>query len=208
MLPVILGLTAGSAAAGLRPDPPPKPAPPPPPVQVPAPPPPPVQVPAPPPVQVPAPPPPAQPPPPVSQGTSVDANAAARLRSKRAKAAKARADRARAARRVAARARARRRAESAGAVPAAVPAAAPAALEGTRSPLAAEFQPESRLARVMPFALALTGLAFVLFSLAAIPARAVPWSWAMRALDNRRENLAFMGIAALLAIAALFLAGN
>ena len=46
----------------------------------------------------------------------------------------------------------------------------------------------------------------LLFSLAAVPARVMPW-WAERALDNRRENLAFMGVAALLAIGALFLAG-
>ena len=59
----------------------------------------------------------------------------------------------------------------------------------------------------MPVAVVLMGLALLLFSLAAIPARAVPWSWALRALDNRRDNLAFTGIAALLAIAALFLAG-
>jgi hypothetical protein len=59
----------------------------------------------------------------------------------------------------------------------------------------------------MPFALALMVLALLLFSLAAIPARVVPWSWALQALDNRREKLAFSGIAALLAIAALFLAG-
>jgi len=62
------------------------------------------------------------------------------------------------------------------------------------------------VARVLPFALVLMGLAFLLFSLAAVPARVMPW-WAERALDNRRENLAFMGVAALLAIGALFLAG-
>jgi hypothetical protein len=66
---------------------------------------------------------------------------------------------------------------------------------------------ESRAARVMPFALVLMGLALVLFSLAATPARAVPWPWAGYALDNQREKLAFSGVAALLAIAALFLAG-
>ena len=62
------------------------------------------------------------------------------------------------------------------------------------------------MARVLPFALVLMGLALLLFSLAAVPARVTPW-WAERALDNRRENLAFMGVAALLAIGALFLAG-
>jgi hypothetical protein len=79
-------------------------------------------------------------------------------------------------------------------------------LQSTRRPLAAQFQPESKVARVLPFALVLIGLALLLFSLAAVPARVMP-SWAQRALDNRRENLAFVGVAALLAIAALFLAG-
>lgn len=59
----------------------------------------------------------------------------------------------------------------------------------------------------MPLAILLVGTALLLFSLAAIPARAVPWPWAVRALDPRREELVFLGIAALLAIAALFLAG-
>jgi hypothetical protein len=121
---------------------------------------------------------------------------AARLRVERAKVKKAKA-------RAEARARARRRAESPGG---AVPAEAPVTLERTRSPLAAQFQPESKVARVLPFALVLMSLALMLFSLAAVPARVMPW-WAVRALDNRRENLAFMGVAALLAIAALFLAG-
>ena len=196
VLPVVLGLTAGPAFAGLKPDPPPKPAPPPPP----------------PPVFV-APPPPAQPqppPPPVRQGTSVDANAAARLaaearaRRTRTRAARLKVRRAKAAKRAKAiaRARARRRAQSARTIP----AAARVALDRTRHPLAAQLQPESKVARVLPFALVLMGLAFLLFSLAAVPARVMPW-WAERALDNRRENLAFMGIAALLAIGALFLAG-
>jgi hypothetical protein len=51
------------------------------------------------------------------------------------------------------------------------------------------------------------GLALLLFSLAAVPAHAVPWSRAVRTLDTRREELAFLGIAVLLAIAALFMAG-
>ena len=118
---------------------------------------------------------------------------AARLKVKRAKAKKAKAI---------ARARARRRAQSARTVP----AAARVALDRTRHPLAAQLQPESKVARVLPFALVLMGLALLLFSLAAVPARVMPW-WAERALDNRRENLAFMGVAALLAIGALFLAG-
>jgi hypothetical protein len=74
-------------------------------------------------------------------------------------------------------------------------------------PLVAHFEPESRAARVMPFVLVLMVLALLFFSLAAIPARVVPWSWALHALDSRREELAFSGIAALLAIAALFLVG-
>ena len=198
VLPVVLGMTAGPAFAGLKPDPPPKPAPPPPPVSIPAPPPPAQPQPQPP------------PPPPVSQGTSVDANAAARLaaanraRRARARAARLKVKRAQAAKKAQAiaRARARRRAQSARTVP----AAARVALNRTRHPLAAQLQPESKVARVLPFALVLMGLAFLLFSLAAVPARVMPW-WAERALDNRRENLAFMGVAALLAIGALFLAG-
>jgi hypothetical protein len=51
------------------------------------------------------------------------------------------------------------------------------------------------------------GLALLLFSLAAVPARVLPLSWAARTLDSRREELAFLGIATLLATAALFLAG-
>jgi hypothetical protein len=149
----------------------------------------------------------------VQQGTSVDTAArraaetqarirAERLQAERAKIRKARA-KARAAR-VAAHARAEQRREQSAR---GVPAAAPVAFERTRSPLAEQFQAESRLARVLPFAIALMSLALLLFSLAAIPARAVPWSWAERALDHRRENLAFIGIAALLALVALFLAG-
>jgi len=53
----------------------------------------------------------------------------------------------------------------------------------------------------------LLGLALLLFCLAAVPAHAMPWSWAVRTLDTRREELAFLGVATLLAIAALLLAG-
>jgi hypothetical protein len=60
----------------------------------------------------------------------------------------------------------------------------------------------------MPFALILLGAAFVFFTLAAVPARTAPWFWGMRALVDRREELAFLGIAALLAIIALFLAAG
>jgi hypothetical protein len=71
----------------------------------------------------------------------------------------------------------------------------------------AQLETKSRAARVLPFALVLMSLALLLFSLAAIPAHVVPWPWALHALDNRREKLAFSGVAALIAIAALFLAG-
>jgi hypothetical protein len=192
----VFGLAAGPAAAGLQPDPPPKPPPPPPPQQAPAPPPPPAQ---------------SQPAPqPVARGTSVDKGAAARdaaaaqaraadLRAQRAKAAQARA-------RAASRARAARlRAQRAGAAR----ETASTALDRPSRPLAAQTlnEPDSRLAGVLPFAIVLMGAALLLFSLAAIPARAVPWPWALHALDDRREILTFSGIAALLAIAALFLAG-
>jgi hypothetical protein len=132
----------------------------------------------------------------------VDANAARLAAATRARRARIRAARLKVNRAKAEKAQAVARARRA----AVVPAAAPLALERTRRPLAAQFQPESRVARVLPFALGLMGLALLLFSLAAVPARVMPW-WAERALDNRRENLAFMGFGALLAIAALFLAG-
>ena len=143
----------------------------------------------------------------------MDANAAARLAAEnRAQRARTRAARLKVKRAKAKKAQAIARARSPGG-PAraaesasAVPAAARVALDRTRHPLAAQLQPESKVARVLPFALVLMGLALLLFSLAAVPARVMPW-WAERALDNRRENLAFMGVAALLAIAALFLAG-
>jgi hypothetical protein len=68
------------------------------------------------------------------------------------------------------------------------------------------FEPKSIAAGVMPLLL-LMGAAVLLFSLAAVPARALPWPWAVRAINTRREELAFLGIAVLLAVAALFLAG-
>lgn len=58
----------------------------------------------------------------------------------------------------------------------------------------------------MPLVLGLGGAALLLLSLAAIPARAVPWSWAVYALGNRREGLAFLGIGALFSVAALSIA--
>ena len=188
VLPVVLGLTAGSAAAGLRPDPPPKP---------------------PPPVLVPAPPPPAQPQPapaPVIPAPSVDPSAAARLATARARAERLRAQRINTAQaRAAARARraARRRAQR-------------AAREGTpvavgSSPLAAQTLLEPKAARAAAvtttLALSLMVVALLLFCLAAIPAWAVPWLWVLRGLDHRRVDLAFLGIVALLLMAILFLAG-
>jgi hypothetical protein len=119
------------------------------------------------------------------------------VRAQHAKAAKARATaRRRAAREQAERADAEAQAES-------------AALVGTPRPLVAQtpFETESKAARVMPFAITLIFAALLFFSLAAIPARAVPWYWAVQTLDERREEFAVLGIAALLAIAALFLAG-
>jgi len=49
----------------------------------------------------------------------------------------------------------------------------------------------------------LVGAAVLLFGLAALPARAVPWSWALDAVENRREELAFLGLGALVASVAL-----
>jgi hypothetical protein len=207
LLPALCGLAAGPAAAGLRPDPPPKPPPPPPPRQAPAPPPPAQPAPVQPPPAQPAPVQPQPTPSPVAKTTSVNERAAARQAARaRARALRLRAQRARVAR---AQAKARARAIRLRAQHAAARKAAAAALVGRRSPLAAEtlFEPESRAASVMPLAPLLMGLALVLFSLAAVPARAVPWSWAVRTLDTRREELAFLGIAVLLATAALFVAG-
>ena len=56
-------------------------------------------------------------------------------------------------------------------------------------------------------ALTLMFAALLLFSLAAMPARAVPWPWVLRELDHRRADLAILGIVALLVMAVLFLAG-
>ena len=199
LVPVLFALGAGSAVAGLKPDPPPKPPPPPPPRQAPAPPPP-VE---PPPVQSQSTP----PPPPVVESTTVDESTAAQLAAEaRARAASLRAQRARAAQ---AQARARRRAARLRAQRAAAREVAASALVGRRRPLAAQtlFEPKSRAARVLPLALLLMGVAVLLFGLAAVPARTLPWPWAVRIINTRREELAFLGVAALLAIAALFLAG-
>lgn len=84
---------------------------------------------------------------------------------------------------------------------------APAALAHTRRPLMAQLETKSKVARLLPFAIVLMSLALLLFSLAAMPARVVPWPWVMRGLDHRRADLAFLGIVALLVMAGLFLAG-
>ena len=192
LVPAIFALAAGSAAAGLRPDPPPKP-PPPPPRQAPAPPPPAEPQPAPPPV--------ALAPPPAAPATRVDDGTAARL----AAAAQVRAARERAAAHAQEVARARASAQRA----AAARKAARTALERRSRPPTplTQLETESRVAGVLPFALVLVGAALLLFGLAAIPAQAVPWSWAVHAIETRRQELAFLGIAALLSIIALFLAG-
>lgn len=58
---------------------------------------------------------------------------------------------------------------------------------------------ESPTARAVPFLVAgLFGAVFLL-GLALIPARAVPWPRALRAVDDRREELAFFGALGLLA---------
>jgi hypothetical protein len=199
VLPVVFALGAGSAVAGLQPDPPPKPPQPEAPAQ-------------PAPVQ-PAPAQrasvqPAQAPSDVAKTTSSNEKAAARLAANgRARAARLRAQRARAARahaRAQAQARARARATRLHARQ-----ATSAALVRRRDPPAAEtlFEPKSRAASVMPLGPLLMGLALLLFSLAAVPACAVPWSRTVRTLETRREELAFLGIATFLATAALFLAG-
>lgn len=121
----------------------------------------------------------------------MDSSAAARLEAAaRVRAARLRVQRAKAAR--AARAHARRRVQSVGRLP--------AALE--RSPVGSDSR-----GGVLPFALALIGAALLLFGLAAMPARLVPWSWVVYALDDRREKLAYSGIAVLIASAALLFAG-
>ena len=64
--------------------------------------------------------------------------------------------------------------------------------EHTRRSLT-QLESESRAARVLPFALSLMVPALLFLSLAAIPARAVPWFWVLRGLDHRRLTLAFSG---------------
>lgn len=193
LLPAVFGLTAASATAGLRPDPPPKP-PPPTPRQAPAPPLPAQPQPAPPPRAQPEPPPaaPRPPaPPPVGERPSAAQTAAARREAaQRARAARVRAQRAAAARKAKAKLAAletKRR------------------LVGRRVVGQESSKPESRAARVLPYALLLLA-PLVLLILAIAPARALPRGWAVRALEPRREDLAWLGIGVLVLIAFLFLA--
>jgi hypothetical protein len=195
LLPVAFGLVAASATAGLRPDPPPKKPPPPPPRQAPAPPPPAQPQPAVLPPAQPEPPPaaPRQPaPPPARKQSSAAQTTAAR----RATLARARASRVRAQ-----RAAATRTAKSARNAKAEQAALATKRRLAGRRPV----EQESSSARVLLFALLLAPLA--LFGLALAPARVLPRGWAVRALEPRREDLAFLGMGVLFMIAFLFLAG-
>jgi hypothetical protein len=204
LLPAVFAFGAGSAVAGLQPDPPPKPPQP----------------------EAPAQPAPVQPAPAqrawvqparapshvAKRTTSANEQAAALAAKTQARVARLRAQRAGAARAQAgaqAQARAGARATRLRAQREAARQAASAALVRRRDPPAAEtlFEPKSRAASVMPLAPFRMGLALLLFSLAAVPAPAVPWSRTVRTLETRREGLAFLGIAVLLATAALFLAG-
>ena len=181
LLPAALSLaTAGSAAAGLRPDPPPITKPPP------------RQAPAPPPVQ--PQPPPAQPPP-----TSGDQNAARRnAAAARANAARLQAQRASVARaRAAARGRiARERAQRA----AGEAAASKTAASRRAATPAALSEPNSKATWALPLVLVMLGAGLLLFGLVLVPPAAVPWPWAARVLGDRREELAFVSAAGLLAM--------
>jgi hypothetical protein len=64
-------------------------------------------------------------------------------------------------------------------------------------------KPDSGAARVLAFALLAP---LVLFILAFAPARVLPRGWAVRALEPRREELAFLGMGVLILIAFLFVA--
>lgn len=212
LVPVVFGLVAASATAGLRPDPPPKkPPPPPPPRQAPAPPPPVQEAPAPPPPVQPQPavvpraqpePPPAASRQPAPQPVRKQSSAAQIAAVKRARLARARASRVRAQ-----RAAARRRAEDARKAKAEQAAllATERRLAGGRPVGQESSKAEPGSARVLLFALLLAPLA--LFSLAFAPARALPRGWAVSALEPRREELAFLGMGALFLIAVIFLAG-
>jgi hypothetical protein len=64
--------------------------------------------------------------------------------------------------------------------------------------------PRSTTARAVPFMLAgLLGAVFLL-GMALTPARAVPWSRASRALEDRREEIAALGAMGLFATGLLF----
>lgn len=199
LLPAVLGLTAASATAGLRPDPPPK-TPPPPPQQAPPPPRPAQPPPGPPPPAQPEPLPAAQPqpaPPPIDERPSADQTAAARrAAAARARTARVRAQRAAAARKAKAKLaalKAERRLE------------AKRRLIGRRvvGQAPEPSKSDSRAARVLAFALLAP---LLLFILALAPARALPRGWAVRALEPRREELAFLGMGVLMLIAFLFFA--
>jgi len=183
LLAAVLGLAgAGSAAAGLRPDPRPIPKPPPP------------QAPA---SSLPAQPQPA--PPPAARAPSADETAASRL----AAAARARAARARAAE---ARARAARlRAQRVKAAREAARNKQIAARRGLPGVPQGLSKPETASAAAVAFLFVSLGAAVLLLGLALIPARAVPWYWAARALVDRRGELAFFGAYIPLLAAAFFL---
>jgi hypothetical protein len=69
-------------------------------------------------------------------------------------------------------------------------------------------QPESSLEKAAPFGAAALGVALgvalLLFGLALIPARAVPWDRVSWILDDRREELALYGVTVLAAVGAAF----
>lgn len=66
-------------------------------------------------------------------------------------------------------------------------------------------KPESRADRVLPLALLFLA-PLLLFVLALAPRRALPQGWLVRALEPRREDLAWLGIAVLILIAFLLVA--
>lgn len=186
LLPVLCGIAAsGSAAAGPRPDPPPipKPLPPPP---------------------APQPPPAARylpVPPPVASGPSASEIAASRLASAaRARAARLRTQRARVARARASAARARaQRVKAAREAARNKQIAVRGGVPGVPQGLLKRETPAS--AADVAFVFASLGAAVLLFGLALIPARAVPWYWAARALVDRRGDLALVGALGLVSAA-------
>jgi len=84
-------------------------------------------------------------------------------------------------------------------------AAAPPTRRTASKPAAVGFaQPESSLKKAFPFGAAALGVALLLFGLALVPARAVPWGRVSLILDDRREELALYGVAVLAAAGAAF----